>query len=299
MPAPDDPRYASVPTLDPTLPGDCRLSDLCHDLALHSTGPATLPPRLRSFLAAEECAGRGAERRPRLEEATGPVASPESPAERPRVLVIDSNLLTAEAVALSLGQLDYATRFVIPVTADHLRDLVVAWPPALVLLDIDSVDSETSLECIGVLKNAGIPVTVLGGKRDLHLLGRCVDAGASSVVDKSSPLVELVDVLRRLLAGEVVLPEDARRELTEPYHREVRARRVRLAPFEVLTPREKSVLAELMEGHGPEAIAGQASVSISTVRSQIKAILQKLGVNSQLAAAGMARQAGWNLDGQG
>jgi DNA-binding CsgD family transcriptional regulator len=37
-------------------------------------------------------------------------------------------------------------------------------------------------------------------------------------------------------------------------------------------------------------------VSISTVRSQIKSILQKLGVNSQLAAVAMARQAGWGGD---
>jgi len=36
-------------------------------------------------------------------------------------------------------------------------------------------------------------------------------------------------------------------------------------------------------------------VSISTVRSQIKAILQKLGVNSQLAATALVQQAGWTL----
>ena len=64
--------------------------------------------------------------------------------------------------------------------------------------------------------------------------------------------------------------------------------------FAVLTEREKFVLAELMEGHGAEQIAKAAVVSISTVRSQIKAILQKLGVNSQLAAVAMARRAGWS-----
>ena len=51
-----------------------------------------------------------------------------------------------------------------------------------------------------------------------------------------------------------------------------------------------------MEGHCAEEIANAAFVSISTVRSQIKAILQKLGVNSQLAAVALARRAGWSLD---
>ena len=66
--------------------------------------------------------------------------------------------------------------------------------------------------------------------------------------------------------------------------------------FDVLTDREQVVLAELMEGHCAEEIANAAFVSISTIRSQIKAILQKLGVNSQLAAVAMARRAGWSLD---
>jgi len=61
-----------------------------------------------------------------------------------------------------------------------------------------------------------------------------------------------------------------------------------------LTEREQSVLAELMEGHCAEEIAKAAFVSISTVRSQIKAILQKLGVNSQLAAVALTRRAGWS-----
>jgi DNA-binding NarL/FixJ family response regulator len=215
--------------------------------------------------------------------------------ERPRVLVIDSNLLTAEAIVLALSQLAFTGRFVIPVTGDHLRDLAVTWRPGLALLDIDSVEGATSLECVDILRGAGIPVAVMGGKLDVHLLGRCIHAGASSVVDKSSPLVDLAGVIGRQLAGEVVLGEDVRQQLTEAYHREARARRARLAPFEVLTRREKYVLAELMEGHAAEAIARRSSVSISTVRSQIKAILQKLGVNSQLAAAGLARQAGWAL----
>ena len=73
-------------------------------------------------------------------------------------------------------------------------------------------------------------------------------------------------------------------------------RQERLELFDALTEREQVVLAELIEGHCAEDIAKAAFVSISTVRSQIKAILQKLGVSSQLAAVAMARRAGWSFE---
>ena len=217
-----------------------------------------------------------------------------SVAKASRIMVIDSNLLTAEAIVFALTQMQFSVRFVVPVTTTHLRDLVT-WKPELALLDIDSVDKDTCIYCVTILHGAGVPVAVMGGRPDTYLVGECVQAGAASVVDKSSPLNVLIGTIVRLLEGHVVLDDTERQRLTEPYQRELRARRTRLAPFDVLTHREKCVLAELMEGNGAEMIARHSTVSISTVRSQIKAILQKLGVNSQLAAAGLARQAGWTF----
>ena len=219
-----------------------------------------------------------------------------APTEGARLLVIDGNLLTAEAIVLALSQIHFTARFALPVTVDHVRDLV-SWKPGLALLDIDSVDPVTSIECVSILRQAEIPVAVMGGSRDGFVLGQCIQAGASSVVDKGSQLNELIGLIVRMLAGDVVMTEEMKQRLTEPYHRESRARRAKLAPFDVLTQREKYVLSELMDGHCADEIARRASVSISTVRSQIKAILQKLGVNSQLAVAALARQAEWTYNG--
>jgi two-component system, NarL family, nitrate/nitrite response regulator NarL len=212
-----------------------------------------------------------------------------------RVLIIDNNLLVAEAIVLALTQLSFSARFVMPITTTHALDLV-AWQPGLALLDIDSVDSTTCLSFVSIFSDAKIPVAVMGSRLEVPLLGECVRAGASSVIDKGSPLADLVSVIARLLAGDVVLTADDKRRLLEPIQREARVRRERLAPFDVLTDREKCILAELMDGHSPDAIARRNSVSISTVRSQVKAILQKLGVNSQLAATSLARRAGWTLE---
>jgi len=70
----------------------------------------------------------------------------------------------------------------------------------------------------------------------------------------------------------------------------------RLAPFRQLTPREQAVLAAVVDGVPALEIAQTSSVSEATVRTQIRAVLAKLGVRSQLAAAAAARRAGWERD---
>ena len=64
-------------------------------------------------------------------------------------------------------------------------------------------------------------------------------------------------------------------------------------PFESLSRREGEVLCLLMEGHSVAKIAESSFVSIGTVRTQVKAILRKLGVNSQAAAVALAYRSGW------
>jgi len=211
-----------------------------------------------------------------------------------RIMIIDSNLLTAEAIVVALAQRNFSVQFIVSAGTGDARDLL-GWDPDLAVIDIDSVSNAACIDCITHLNAAGVRVAVMGGNSNPYLVGQCLFVGASTVVDKSSPLNDLLETIVRLLRGEEVLGAEERQRLSEPYQREIRARSARLTPFDVLTYREKCVLAELMEGNNAEKIAQKASVSISTVRSQIKAILQKLGVNSQLAAVGLARQAGWSL----
>jgi DNA-binding NarL/FixJ family response regulator len=60
------------------------------------------------------------------------------------------------------------------------------------------------------------------------------------------------------------------------------------ANFERLTQREAIVLGALVDGLTADEIAGAHFVALTTVRSQIRAVLHKLGVRSQLAAVALA-----------
>ena len=66
-----------------------------------------------------------------------------------------------------------------------------------------------------------------------------------------------------------------------------------LTPFEELTKSEADVLVGLIDGETAAEVAASRFVAISTVRTHVRQILRKLGVNSQLAAVAMAREAGW------
>lgn len=63
--------------------------------------------------------------------------------------------------------------------------------------------------------------------------------------------------------------------------------------FGRLTAREKHVLLRLIEGLSADAVARESVVSVATVRSQIRSVLAKLGVHSQLEAVALARRVGW------
>lgn len=68
---------------------------------------------------------------------------------------------------------------------------------------------------------------------------------------------------------------------------------MRLSPtwrIESLTARERTVLHHMMEGRCAEEIAALDYVAVTTVRSQIRNVLWKLGVNSQLAAVAYVRR---------
>jgi len=60
--------------------------------------------------------------------------------------------------------------------------------------------------------------------------------------------------------------------------------------FAQLTQREQQVLAALLDGDSAAEIAAKEFLAIPTVRSHLRAILTKLGVSSQLAAAAMAHR---------
>jgi RNA polymerase sigma factor (sigma-70 family) len=114
--------------------------------------------------------------------------------------------------------------------------------------------------------------------------GAMLEAGACTVISSTISIDDLVALLRAVLRGESPMSDLERQQLVHHW-RTVETERARIRRrVDTLTPRERTVLAMLHEGTTVRTIADRFGVSEATVRSQVKAVLRKLAVASQLAA---------------
>jgi two-component system, NarL family, nitrate/nitrite response regulator NarL len=219
---------------------------------------------------------------------------PESSGIPARILVAGSDLL-ADALASALETYGFATKSI--VASAPAIEGGIDWRPDLVLLDARSLEIPRGVALIDAFRQAGVQICIIDAVDNNDRLNAWLRAGTSALIDKGDPFDHLFRTITALLRSRLLARTAPRYLATLALTAVDDLGRERLELFGALTEREQGVLAELIEGHCAEDIAKAAFVSISTVRSQIKAILQKLGVGSQLAAVAMARRAGWSFEG--
>jgi two-component system, NarL family, nitrate/nitrite response regulator NarL len=215
------------------------------------------------------------------------------------LLVIDDHAVMGHALAAALRLQGFEEARALHVHEGLADEEVIAEVSAcdggaVVLLDLHLGDERMATPMIAPMKDLGATVLVLTAERESGLLGECLEAGADGVFDKAQPFDQLVDTLHDAAQGLTVMSRGARADLLASLRSSRLDHRRRRAPFESLTSREQDVLRGLLEGHSAEEIAVAHTVALSTVRSHIKSLLRKLGVNSQLAAVALARESDWS-----
>lgn len=214
-----------------------------------------------------------------------------------RVTVVDDHRLLAQALALALRARGHEALLLDPAAQETTARALAAAPPDVVVLDLHlgADDPAGGDRLVGVIAPLA-PVLVLTAETDRARWGRCLRSGARAVVSKEADLERVVAAVEAVAAGEQLLDEPERTALLRAAVLAERDEAARLAPFRQLTPREQAVLEAVVDGLPALEIASASSVSEATVRTQIRAVLAKLGVRSQLAAAAAARRAGWQRD---
>lgn len=217
------------------------------------------------------------------------IGSPKSP----RIAVVDDHELLAHSAAYALRAHGIDAQVVEVTTLEAIEAGVLRIDPQVVLIDLHLGVIGHSTPLIPRFCAAGIEVVVMTGETDRALWGACVEAGAAALVEKRLSFDELVEHLRRIIEGGAAMAQAERLDLLATLNERRRDETTRLELFSRLTTREAAVLHRLVQGLSAEEIATDTFVSIATVRSHIRAILQKLSVNSQLAAVAAATKAGW------
>jgi DNA-binding NarL/FixJ family response regulator len=209
------------------------------------------------------------------------------------IVIVDDHLLLAEAIGAGLRQRGIAARVIKPAPPGELIGALRAEWPQLVLLDLDLGAQADAVALIAPLTVAGIKVLMLSEARDGVRLGEAVKAGALGYCLKSAGFARLMsDIAVALSDGRLLDPAERSALLTELA--EARAAHDHaLAPFRSLTARERKTLQALGDGMTVTEIAHAWMVSEATVRTHIRAVLRKLGAQSQLAAVTSAFHHGW------
>lgn len=214
---------------------------------------------------------------------------------RALVVLVEDHAVLSQGLAMVLRQegFEVATIDTNGLTGPQVLERLADPVPDLVVFDLDLGDAGDARSLIPATKGSGTPVVVLTGEDDPAVLGECLETGACAVLGKSSPLEEVLATVRKAVAGDPAMPAGRREDLLAATRERRSGDRQRLAPFRALTPREEEVLAALLAGRSAREVAETSYVSLATVRSQINSIFRKLGVNTQVQALVLAREAGW------
>lgn len=182
-------------------------------------------------------------------------------------------LLGPEVVVLEAGNLRAA-----------LDKLALEWPIDLMLLDLQ-MPGMGEIEGFLAIRRAypALPVVVVSGVNDPQIIRTLLDGGARGYIPKFTGSEQLMDALRRVLNGEVYVPDA-----------------VFLPPSQAagngdlaqLTSRQLQILPLLAEGMPNKRIADALGLTEGTVKQHLKDLFRRLNASNRTQAVGEARRLG-------
>jgi len=199
------------------------------------------------------------------------------PFEPIRLLVVESHPITRSGLArLAAGEAD-----IVPVgetgSAAEALALIAALRPDVVSLGI-GLDDTSGLELARQLRDryADLGIVILTSLSEDSVMFQALDTGASALVNKSASVAEVMAAIRHAAAS--------------PHHFSASglsaalSRRTNPPQQIVLSRRENEVLLLLQAGNSVPQIAAALFVSLSTAKTYVARIYDKLGARSRSQA---------------
>ena len=193
-----------------------------------------------------------------------------------KLLVIEDHALVREGLLQTLrGLVRHAHPLGACDSESAIAQLVANPDIELILLDL-MLPGLNGMSLLGVLRKRypAIPVVVISALEDQDTIRKALRHGASGFVGKSSNSEILVNALRKVLEGEVYVPEKYASIEESPVHES----KVHLTPTQI------RVLDLLTEGYSNREIAELLGVTVGTVKMHFFNIYKQLNVNSRAQA---------------
>jgi len=211
-----------------------------------------------------------------------------APQSRTRLVLVDDEALIRSGLRLILE--GDPTLEVVGEAADGLaaQGVVRDADPHVVLMDIrmPRLDGLAATEqLLAARPDQKIIVLTTFDTDDLVLTA--LRLGASGFLLKDTPPAELIDAVRKVASGKTMLSEPVIRQLIDAAAGQPdRKHQVDAAArLDRLTARERDVALAIAEGLSNAEIAGRFYLSITTVKTHVGRILEKLGVDNRVQIA--------------
>lgn len=150
------------------------------------------------------------------------------------------------------------------------------------LPDLDGVEIARAL----AREEATTRVLLLSAFTDGELVYRALQAGAAGYLAKEARREEIVKAVAACARGETVLGVGLASELVS----QIRVRAPDASP--TLTRREKEILRLMADGMSLPEIAGELHLAVSTVKTHVHHVYEKLEVSDRAAAVAVALRQG-------
>ena len=218
-----------------------------------------------------------------MSEAT--MAAPQQ--KRVTVVVADDHPLYREGVVRALlasGQIEIVAE------AEDGRSALAAilqQLPDVALLDykLPELDGVAVTHAV-VREQLATRVLLVSAFTDSGIVYKALETGAAGFISKEARREQIADAVLACARGENVVPPDVAAGLVS----EIRLRKQHDAP--ALTPREQEILHLIAAGKSLPQIAKELYLGLTTVKTHVQHLYEKLGVSDRAAAVATAMRRG-------
>lgn len=171
--------------------------------------------------------------------------------------------------------------------------------PDVVLLDL-KLPGCNGLDVLDQIRTLGSPtrVLILTADADASITVEAARRGAHGFVLKQEAVSVLPGAIRAVFSGEVWFPKWALSAILGEYPSLVAKVRQTESPVNQLSEKEREVLALVARGLTNQQIAAKLYMSVSTVKTHIRSLFQKLDLPNRTEAAVFAVREGLITDPQ-
>jgi two-component system response regulator NreC len=196
-----------------------------------------------------------------------------------RIILADDHKITRQGLRSLIGENEDME---VIAEAENGRDAVALarqLSPDVIIMDVSMPDLNGVEATHQIIQdNPGVRVIALSMHSDTLFVSEMLKSGASGYLLKDCAFEELEQAIRSVMQGKAYLSPSISGVVVEDYLH--RLSKTQVSSSEVLTDREREVLQLIAEGRSTKQIALKLHISVKTVETHRRQIMNKLNMHT-------------------